>query len=82
MKEITSSSAQASNSASNFDFFGSVLAGTLLGLGADWLFGSSPIGVVIGIVVGSVAGFYKLYRVAEEVEEEWNRTRPKRWPHA
>ncbi len=74
MKEITS--------ANGFDFVGSVLAGMLLGLGADWLFASSPIGVVIGIVVGSVAGFYKLYKVAEEAEEEWNKTRPKRWPHA
>jgi F0F1-type ATP synthase assembly protein I len=81
VKEITSAGKSASKGAgNNFDFFGSVIAGFLLGYGADWLFDSAPVGVVIGIVAGSVAGFYKLYRVAEEAEEEWNKTRTKRWP--
>ncbi len=64
-----------------YDFFGSLLAGFLLGYGADWLFDSAPIGVIIGIVIGAAAGFYKLYMVAQNAEEEWNKTRTKRWPH-
>ena len=42
------------------NFFGSVMAGFVLGYGGDWLFGTDPILVVGGIVSGSVWGFYRL----------------------
>lgn len=42
-------------------FFGSVLAGTLLGLLLDWWWGTSPIVVIIGVLLGSYAGFARLW---------------------
>ena len=44
------------------DFFGAIMAGLLLGLGGDYLFGTKPILVVTGIVAGSITGFYTMYR--------------------
>ena len=42
-------------------FFSSILAGTLLGWGLDTWLGTDPVLVVIGIVLGSVAGFYRMW---------------------
>ena len=44
------------------DFFGAIMAGFLLGLGADYLFGTRPVFVIGGIVAGSVTGFYVMFR--------------------
>lgn len=42
-------------------FFGSIIAGTLLGwLGDHWL-GTDPWLIVTGIVAGSVTGFYRMW---------------------
>lgn len=43
-------------------FFGSILAGTLLGLGLDWWLGTAPIFVIIGIVLGIYAAFARLWQ--------------------
>jgi F0F1-type ATP synthase assembly protein I len=43
-------------------FFGSILAGTLLGLGLDWWLGTAPLIVVIGVVLGAYAGFARLWQ--------------------
>ncbi len=56
-------------------FFGSVMAGFLLGLGADWLLGTDPLFVVAGIVSGSVAGFYRMLAWAKHEEERDRRER-------
>ena len=58
------------------DFASSVLAGLLIGLALDWLFGTRPLFIVVFVVVGFVAGFLKLWRssaVLEEMAEERRR---------
>jgi F0F1-type ATP synthase assembly protein I len=42
-------------------FFGSILSGTLLGLGLDWWLGTSPWLVVIGILLGSYSAFSRTW---------------------
>lgn len=42
-------------------FFGSILAGTLLGLGLDWWLGTGPWLVIVGILLGSYAGFARMW---------------------
>lgn len=38
-------------------FLGSILSGTLLGLGLDWWLGTTPWLVITGILLGSYSGF-------------------------
>jgi F0F1-type ATP synthase assembly protein I len=45
-------------------FFASILAGLLLGLGLDAWVGTSPAFTITGIIVGSVSGFVKMWRIA------------------
>ena len=52
------------------DLFGSVLAGLLIGLGLDAVFHTSPIFVVIFVVVAAVGGFYKVYASSSRIEEQ------------
>lgn len=47
------------------DFISSLVSGLLLGLGADWLFSTSPVITIIGVVGGAVSGFMRLYRSSE-----------------
>jgi F0F1-type ATP synthase assembly protein I len=42
-------------------FLGSILAGMLLGLGLDWWLSTSPWLVITGIVLGSYAGFARVW---------------------
>lgn len=52
-------------------FFTSILAGLLLGLGLDAWFGTRPGLTIVGIVIGSVSGFWRLWQVARrETERE------------
>lgn len=39
----------------------------ILGWGADLLFGSSPWGMVAGIVVGALIGFYQLFKISSQI---------------
>jgi F0F1-type ATP synthase assembly protein I len=58
------------------DFFSSVAAGLLLGLGFDWLLDTRPVFTIVFVVAGFVAGFYKLWQhsaVLEELAEERRR---------
>jgi F0F1-type ATP synthase assembly protein I len=48
-------------------FFSAVVFMLILGWGADLLFGSSPWGVVVGLVVGSLIGFYQLFRISSQI---------------
>ena len=50
-------------------FFGSVVAGILVGFLADRWLGTAPWLVVIGIVVGSYAGFMNLWHYSKRMEE-------------
>jgi F0F1-type ATP synthase assembly protein I len=52
------------------DFFSSVVAGLLLGLGADWIFGTSPVLVIVGVIAGFVSGFAKLWSTSRILEEQ------------
>ncbi len=42
-------------------FFGSIMAGTLLGWLGDRALGTDPWLIVTGIIVGSVAAFYRMW---------------------
>lgn len=54
-----------------FGFFASILAGFLLGFGLDAWIGTRPAFTIIGIVLGSVSGFWKLWVLARtETERE------------
>lgn len=47
--------------------FASVAFMLILGWGADLLFGSSPWGIVIGVVIGAAVGFYQFFRVTSQI---------------
>lgn len=47
-----------------------IVAGYFLGKGADHVFGSAPYGSYAGGVVGIVAGFWNLYKISREADEE------------
>ena len=48
-------------------FFASVVFMLILGWGADLLFGSSPWGIVAGIVLGSLIGFVQFFRLTSQI---------------
>lgn len=48
-------------------FFGAVVFMLILGWGADLLLGSSPWGIVVGIIIGSVIGFVQFFRITSQI---------------
>lgn len=48
-------------------FFGSIVFMLILGWGADLLLGSSPWGIVGGIVLGSLIGFIQFFRISAQI---------------
>lgn len=50
-------------------FFGSILAGTLLGYFADQWLGTSPWLVIAGILLGSYSGFLRVWEYSKKMEE-------------
>ncbi len=48
-------------------FFGSVVFMLVLGWFADLLLGSSPWGIVGGIVLGSIIGFIQFFRITSQI---------------
>lgn len=60
------------------DFFGSILAGLLLGLLVDALAGTGPLVAVLGIVTGFSVGFWRMYDIARRSEKEELRRRSQR----
>lgn len=48
-------------------FFSAVVFMLVLGWGADLLFGSSPWGIVAGIVIGALIGFVQLFRLSSQI---------------
>lgn len=55
---------------SGVDLISSIVAGLLLGFGLDWWLGTRPVFIVVGIVAGSVSGFYKLWQHSAVLEEQ------------
>jgi len=47
--------------------FGAVIVMLVIGWGADLLFGTSPWGIVIGIVLGALIGFVQFFRITGEI---------------
>ena len=50
--------------------FGAVLIMLVIGWGADLLFGSSPWGIVVGIVIGALIGFIQFFRITAEINKK------------
>lgn len=48
-------------------FFGSVAFMLFLGWLADLLFGSSPWGIVVGIIFGAAIGFMQFFRISSQI---------------
>jgi len=48
-------------------FAAAVVFMLILGWGADLLLGTSPWGVVVGIVLGSTIGFIQLFRISSQI---------------
>ena len=44
-----------------------------LGWIADLLFGSSPFGIVAGVVIGSAIGFIQFFRISKQIFEPSNK---------
>lgn len=61
-------------------FFGSVIAGTLLGLGLDWWLGTAPILVITGIVLGAYSGFARAWHEIKNQPDPPAVTRPRDEP--
>jgi F0F1-type ATP synthase assembly protein I len=53
--------------ASGAAFFGSVVVLTGLGYLADRFFGSSPTGLVSGIILGAIIGFIQFFRLTSQI---------------
>lgn len=51
------------------DIFGSVLAGLLIGLGLDHLFGTRPLFVVALVVIAAIGVFYKTLDDSKQIDE-------------
>ena len=47
--------------------FAAVLIMLIIGWGADLLFGSSPWGIVVGIIIGAAIGFFQFFRITGEI---------------
>ena len=60
------------------NFFGSIMAGLLLGLLADKLLGTSPWFVVSGVVVGFGVGFWRMLEFSRRIEEQAEMARRQR----
>jgi F0F1-type ATP synthase assembly protein I len=48
-------------------FFSAIVFMLFLGWGADLLLGSSPWGIVGGIVIGSIIGFLQFFRITSQI---------------
>ncbi len=47
--------------------FGSVIFLLVIGWFADWLFGTSPWGIIGGIILGAIIGFYQFFRITSQI---------------
>jgi ATP synthase protein I len=68
--ELTTVARKVAQGSEAMDFISSVVAGLLLGLGLDWWIGTRPAFTIVGIVLGFVAGFFKLWQASSVLEEQ------------
>jgi F0F1-type ATP synthase assembly protein I len=54
----------------NADLISYIVAGLLIGLGLDWLLGTSPIMVIIWTPFGLGVGYWRLWQQSEGLVEE------------
>lgn len=52
------------------EFVAAIAVGAVLGIGADWLLGSSPAGLILGVFFGFAAGVAGLVRSAQRLNRE------------
>ena len=45
-------------------FFATIMSGFLLGALADWWLDTKPVFIVLGIIAGSVIGFWRMWTIA------------------
>ena len=53
----------------SLDLFSSILVGIMIGLGIDNFFSTKPIFLLIFLVLGIIAGFYNLYKSAQNLNK-------------
>ena len=75
---LTAAARDLGGGSAGFDFFSSAVAGLLLGLGIDWLAGTSPWFTIVGVVAGFVSGFTKLWVTSRVLEEQAAERRERR----
>ena len=68
--DLTSAARGLAGGSESMDFISSVIAGLLIGFGLDWWLNTRPLFIVIGIVLGFVSGFYKLWAASAVLEEQ------------
>jgi ATP synthase protein I len=67
LKEVATSVGAGAEAAG---FFASIMSGMLLGfLGDRWL-GTDPLLIVLGIIAGSVIGFWKMWAYAKRQDDQ------------
>ena len=54
----------------SMDFISSIISGLIIGLVLDWWLATRPVFTVTFIVLGFVAGFYKLWSHSEILEKQ------------
>jgi F0F1-type ATP synthase assembly protein I len=47
-------------------FFATIMSGFLLGVLLDWLLDTKPVFIVLGIIAGSIIGFWRMWTIANE----------------
>ena len=52
--------------------FSSVVFMLIIGWIFDWLLGTSPWGIVVGIAVGAIIGFYQFFRLTSQIINDKN----------
>ena len=67
---LTEAGKQLGRGSEAMDFISSVVAGLAIGFGLDWWLDTRPVFIIIGIVLGFVAGFYKLWALSAVLEEQ------------
>lgn len=54
----------------NADLISYIVAGLLIGLLLDWLFGTTPVMVIIWTLLGIGVGYWRLWQSSAELEEQ------------
>jgi ATP synthase protein I len=55
------------------DLFGGVLVGIALGFGVDYVAGTSPVGIIGGVLVGFAISVWMAWRTAKRIQAEAER---------